>query len=192
MLWLPVFKIGWWNAWLLMLFVLVHPIMMLLVDRVVGTGGLLKKMGETPNDKTENRISNSATLLLYFMVVLSIAVPLKVNSAWLYAGLAVYLAGVLIFLIAIVNASTTPPGKIFSQGMYHYSRHPLYLAFILILMGVSIAGASWVFLILSAIYSNLMAWQAQAEERTCLNCFGNVYRIYMNKTPRWAGIPRIR
>jgi protein-S-isoprenylcysteine O-methyltransferase Ste14 len=189
--WLPTIKIGLWNAWMLMLFMPLHPFIMILVDRVLGTGGLFTKMGETSMGKNEKRISSTATLLLYFLVVLSIFVPLKVKSGWLYSGLAIYLAGLIIFLIAIVNAAKTPPGQIFSQGVYRYSRHPLYLAFILILMGVSIASASWVFLIISAIYSYMIAWQAQAEERACLSNFGNVYRDYMNKTPRWGGIPRL-
>jgi protein-S-isoprenylcysteine O-methyltransferase Ste14 len=190
--WLPVFTIGLWNAWVLMLFMILHPLIMMLVDRVLGSGELFKKMGEAPIDNTEKRINLSATLLLYTLVVLSIFVPLKTNSAWLYTGLAVYLIGLGVFLIAIVNAAKTPLGQIFSQGVYRYSRHPLYLAFMLILMGVSIATASWVFLLLSAIYSNMMSWQALAEERTCLNSFGNVYRDYMDKTSRWVGIPKSR
>jgi protein-S-isoprenylcysteine O-methyltransferase Ste14 len=28
------------------------------------------------------------------------------------------------------------------------------------------------------------------EERTCLNKFGNAYREYMDRTPRWLGIPK--
>ena len=149
-------------------------------------------MGETPTDKTEKRFNTSASLLLYSMMVLSILIPLKVNSPWLYTGIAIYIVGWVIFVIAIINAARTPPGEMFSKGIYRYSRHPLYLAFILILMGTSIASASWVFLILSAIYCNMMAWQAQAEELVCINSFGNLYRDYMAKTPRWGGIPKSR
>jgi protein-S-isoprenylcysteine O-methyltransferase Ste14 len=29
-----------------------------------------------------------------------------------------------------------------------------------------------------------------AEERSLLNRYGNTYREYMNKTPRWIGIPK--
>jgi protein-S-isoprenylcysteine O-methyltransferase Ste14 len=158
MSWMPVFRVGLWNAWILMLFVPLHPLLMMLVDHVLGTGGLFKKMGENPADKSEKRINTLTTLLLYSLVILSIFMPLKVNSAWLYGGLAIYLAGWVIFLVAIVNAAQTSPGEIFMRGIYRYSRHPLYLAFIFILMGVSIATASWVFLILSAIYSYMMAW----------------------------------
>ena len=30
----------------------------------------------------------------------------------------------------------------------------------------------------------------KAEERCCLERYGNVYREYMNRTPRWIGIPK--
>jgi len=29
-----------------------------------------------------------------------------------------------------------------------------------------------------------------AEERFCLKQYGDTYREYMNKTPRWLGIPK--
>jgi protein-S-isoprenylcysteine O-methyltransferase Ste14 len=54
-----------------------------------------------------------------------------------------------------------------------------------------IASASWVYLLLALI------WLAQIrtalmipEERMCCGRFGDAYREYMNRTPRWIGVPK--
>jgi protein-S-isoprenylcysteine O-methyltransferase Ste14 len=36
----------------------------------------------------------------------------------------------------------------------------------------------------------LMNMSAVNEERLCLEKYGDAYRDYMNRTPRWIGIPK--
>ena len=56
MSWLPAFEIGLWNAWILMLYFPLHPLVMIVVDKAVGTGEMLKKMGDVPYEKGEKRV----------------------------------------------------------------------------------------------------------------------------------------
>ena len=51
---------------------------------------------------------------------------------------------------------------------------------------------SWVFLLLSVVIMVLMGSQVVAEERGCLEIHGDEYQEYMNRTPRWIGIPKSR
>jgi len=39
----PEFEIGLWNAWILTLYLPLHPLIMMLIDKVVGTGDMFKK-----------------------------------------------------------------------------------------------------------------------------------------------------
>ena len=55
MSWLPAFEIGLWNAWILMLYLPLHPLIMIIVDKAVGTGEMFKKMGDVPYEKEEKR-----------------------------------------------------------------------------------------------------------------------------------------
>jgi len=64
------------------------------------------------------------------------------------------------------------------------------LAGYLILIGAGIASASWVFLLFSIVYIILCAILIRAEERSCVEKFGTAYREYINKTPRWLGLPK--
>jgi len=190
MSWIPVFKIGWWNAWLLMLYFPLHPLIMIAVDKAVGTGEIFKKMGDVPHEKREKRDSIIFMAVMLLLMAYSIFLPLKVGTAWLYTGLLIYLAGLAIFLTAIVNIATTPASQLFIKGVYRFSRHPMYIAGLIIHMGVGIACASWIFLLLTVVIIALQNSQAAAEERGCLETYGEAYREYMNRTPRWIGLPK--
>jgi protein-S-isoprenylcysteine O-methyltransferase Ste14 len=97
---------------------------------------------------------------------------------------------VVAWTIAIVNIADIPLGEPWTKGLYRYSRHPMNLAGYLILIGAGIASASWIFLLFSIVYIILAAILQIAEERSCLAKFGNAYREYLDKTPRWIGIPK--
>jgi protein-S-isoprenylcysteine O-methyltransferase Ste14 len=190
MSWVPAFKIGLWNAWILMLYVPLHPLIMKLIDKAVGTGQIMKKMGDAPTQKKEKRAYMASMLLMVLGTLYSVFLPLKVGTLWFYVGLAIYGVGLAIFVITIANVATTPLGQLFTGGMYRYSRHPLYVSGFIIWVGVSVASASWLFLLLSVVWMGVMAFQAVAEERGCLEVYGDEYRQYLNRTPRWIGIPK--
>ena len=140
--------------------------------------------------KTEKRISNGFLLVMILALLYSIFLPMQLGTAWFYLGLPIYLVGLGIFMVAIVNAATTPHGELFTKGAYRYSRHPMYLGGILTFIGIAIASASWLFLLLSIALMILSRLVAIPEERLCLETYGASYREYMHRTPRWIGIPK--
>ena len=187
---IPDFEIGVWNAWILMLYIPLHPLLMILIDKAVGTGDILKKMGKVPYNKAESSTFYLQMSILFLLVIYSIFLPLKLWTVWAYIGLAVYLVGFISFIIAIVNIAITPPGEPFTKGMYRYSRHPMSLASNLTLIGAGIATASWAFLLVSILSMILEPFLLIPEERGCLEQYGDTYREYLDRTPRWIGIPK--
>jgi len=193
MSWVPAFKIGLWNAWMLMLYLPLLQLMMILVDKAVGTAQIMKKMGyDVPYDKKEKRANTLGMVLLVLAGLYSIFLPLKMGMVWFYVGLAIYLLGLAMLVTAMVNVATTPLGQPFVRGMYRYSRHPAYVSVFIIWVGVSVASASWLFLLLSIVNMGLFPFLVVAEERACLELYGDEYREYLNVTPRWIGIPKSR
>ena len=188
---LPAFEIGVWNAWMLMIYYPLHPALMLLIDRLGGTGGIYKKMADSPYNKTEKLAFIWANVLSLVLLLYSIFLPLKLDSAWLYVGMVVYLFALVMFLMAIGNIATTPPGEPFVKGLYRYSRHPMVFFSFCTFIGVGIATASWLFLLLSAAVMLCFALYVVSEERGCCDRFGDSYRAYMDRTPRWLGIPKM-
>jgi len=84
----------------------------------------------------------------------------------------------------------TPPDRPATEGLYRISRNPIYLSTSLMFIGVGIACASWLLLLLIAISIILQNSLIDAEERWCLEKYGDAYREYMNRTPKWIGIPK--
>jgi protein-S-isoprenylcysteine O-methyltransferase Ste14 len=188
---IPAFEIGVWNAWILLLFLPLHPLIMMLIDKLVGTGDIFKKMESPALSKTERIINIFGSYVLFFgLFIYSIFLPLQLGTAWFYVGLALCVLGVIIWIIAIVNIADIPLGEPWNKGLYRYSRHPMYFGLFLTLIGGGIASASWIFLLLSIIYIILCALLVSAEERFCLDKFGTPYREYMDRTPRWIGLPK--
>ena len=105
MSWLPEFEIGLWNAWILMLYFPLHGLLFKIADKLVGTGtgDVMKKMEEPPFKGGERVALVFSLLITLLLLVSSIFMPLKLGTAWFYAGLAIYLIGLLMFLAAIVN-----------------------------------------------------------------------------------------
>jgi protein-S-isoprenylcysteine O-methyltransferase Ste14 len=89
-----------------------------------------------------------------------------------------------------MNLYNTPVDRLATNGLYRFSRNPIYLGTNLIFTGIGIACASWLTLLLIAIAMILQNITIAAEERWCLEHYGDAYRDCMNRTPKWIGIPR--
>jgi protein-S-isoprenylcysteine O-methyltransferase Ste14 len=186
----PQLQAGVLNAWILMLYLPLHPVIMLVIDKIAGTGEMMKKMEEPRYTKTEKIINILGNFVLFFgLFIFSIFLPLKLGTAWFYVGLALCVIGVVIWTVAIVNIVQVPLGEPWERGLYRYSRHPMFIAESLILLGTGIASASWIFLLFAVVSITLSAILVLAEERSCREKYGDSYCTYINRTPRWMGIP---
>jgi protein-S-isoprenylcysteine O-methyltransferase Ste14 len=81
---------------------------------------------------------------------------------------------------------TAETSRIIKNGMYRYSRNPMYLGMLLILLGASfimgtlpsMAAPAVFFLIIDKIF-------IPYEEDKLLTSFGDSYKVYMTTTRRW-------
>ena len=179
---IPAFEISAWNAWILAVVLLLPAYIPVLTLK-----NFAKKMGQGEH---YGKIEIFMNVLVIILMIYSIFLPLKLGTAWFYTGLFIYLLGLIILTITIVNVASTPLGKPFIKGVYRYSRNPGYLSQIIVFVGIGIASASWFYLLLSAILIVLTYLLVTIEERITLDKLGDAYREYMNRTPRWIGIPK--
>jgi protein-S-isoprenylcysteine O-methyltransferase Ste14 len=183
---IPDFELGLWNAWI---FILPIIILSVIGSRILGKRGLGGFSGPTKKEKVLDIIG---MVIIFAFYAYSIFLPLKLGTFWFSAGLLIYLLGAIIETIAMLNFVTTPVDKPVTKGVYRISRNPMYLGMFLIFGGTGIACVSWVFLLLTAVFIILFHIAVVSEERFCLQKYGNAYREYMNKIPRWIGIPSSR
>jgi protein-S-isoprenylcysteine O-methyltransferase Ste14 len=191
MSWFPDLDPGLLNAWILVFHPFLYPIVMIAMYKA-GIGEMWKKMGEVQYENDEKRVFMISMVVMLLILVYSVFLPLKLGTVWFYAGLAIYLVGLVLYLTAIVNIVTTPLGQPFTKGIYRYSRHPMMFSSFITFVGASIASASWILLLLSVVFMVLQTTEAIAEERGCLETYGDKYQKYLNRTPRWIGIPKSR
>ena len=136
-------------------------------------------------------IACSSKLIYIPALVYSVFLPLELGTVWFYVGLPVAVTGLVMSKVVLVNWATAPPDKPLTRGLYRYSRHPMYFTGFIFLVGVSLAAASWVFLVYTALITALSLYFAPLEEEACLEKYGAAYRDYMNRTPRWPGISQL-
>ena len=185
---IPAFDIGVWNAWLFMSsFLLQWLAVSLAGKRVSQRTGHPTDMKRSQSDQ---RIGMAATVTWLIATIYSIFLPLQLGTIWFYIGLGGFLSGLIILAIATLNFATAPHDKPITGGLYHFSRHPMYLSMLLIYTGTSLASASWLFFLFTIATAALIRPEMTLEERYCLEKYGNAYREYMNKTPRWIGVPK--
>ena len=184
---IPAFEIGIWNAWIFMLYNFLPMPILLLIHK-----GTSKKSELTaPSSETERKLYPVTWIVWLLGFIYSIFLPLQLGTIWFYIGLPISIVGLITFTMVIVTFATTPiDNEPLTKGLYCYSRHPMYITQALMFIGVSIACASWLFLLFTIVYTILSIICVSPEERFCLEKYGDVYREYMNKTPRWIGVPK--
>jgi protein-S-isoprenylcysteine O-methyltransferase Ste14 len=178
---LPAFEIGLWNAWLLTIPLFLFIMLSGLLPRDIG-----RRITPVEEVKKNNKLM---LVIFFFMLIYSVFLPLK-PGAWFYTGFAIYLVGLIICVIAMLNIAATRPGEVFTTGVYRYSRHPIALGTLLPFVGAGIASASWLFLLLSANLAVISHFLVITEEAATAKKFGNAYIRYMERTPRWIGLPK--
>ena len=184
----PAFEIGLWNAWIFAIFFIVPSLVIPFISKE-----LYKKLSNPPDMRlsvSEKAIGYIATIITYIAFLYAIFLPLKLGTAWFYTGLFIFLLAVAVLIIASINFINTPPGKPTTKGMYRYSRHPIYFSNSLALLGIGIAAASWIVLLVSITFIILANIVADYEELYCKKKYGSTYKEYLNRTPRWIGIPK--
>ena len=122
--------------------------------------------------------------------VYAVFLPLQEGITWLYSGLIIFIFGAVFTIIAILNFVTSPKNRVITTGLYHFMRNPTYIGIIIMQTGIGIACSSWLYLLLVVVLMILLYANSSAEERFCLYRYGDDYQEYMNRTPRWIGIPK--
>lgn len=184
----PAFELGLCNGWIFMIVFLLQWLAVVVLPRhfVTRTGH--------PADLRQGRrakIMSGLTQLFWIGATLySIFLPFRMGTPWFFAGLTIFVGGLMLLVLATFSVARTEPGEPFTGGIYRFSRHPMYLSMILVYTAVSVAAASWLFSVITLITIVLQRSQAIQEERYCLDKFGPSYRQYMIRTPRWLGVPQ--
>ncbi len=150
--------------------------------------------------RLELKVPPAALVLIiaFLMWLLSKYLPtLSIPAAVRYTGFALFLiSGFLIIIIGGLRfkaASTTvnpitpnASSSLVISGIYKFSRNPMYIGFLLMLIGWSVFLASLFTLVLCAVFVIYMnRFQIKPEERALESIFGDEYMHYKSAVRRW-------
>jgi len=154
----------------------------------------IQKKSHVPAEARSNTLERSIGIIGNFVWFLALAysvfLPLQLGTNWFYIGLTFFLFGSALLLISTINFMTTPADRLIAKGAYRFSRHPMYLATFFICLGSGLAAASWMFVFLALLMALCFYQEALIEERCCLSQYASLYEQYVQRTPRWLGVPK--
>ena len=126
-----------------------------------------------------------STILQIALLVISIFVPLKFGTVWFAVGTIIFAMSLMAFVWAFHSYVATPAGKTIKGGIYRWSRNPMYFFFFTGMLGVCIASASLWMLLALIPFIIATHFIVLGEERYCEETYGEEYREYKAKTPRY-------
>jgi protein-S-isoprenylcysteine O-methyltransferase Ste14 len=91
-----------------------------------------------------------------------IAIPKLIH----FLGLFLFVSGIIVFLIALFTIKTLESydGDLITKGIYSKIRHPMYLGFILWLIGLPLFfGSAFSFFLAFLFISNILFWRHLEE-----------------------------
>jgi protein-S-isoprenylcysteine O-methyltransferase Ste14 len=155
------------------------------------------KLGST--DKTDLLLPPVA--FFYFYVLLAAAFgwpnfgvrPFFHSEVVAWAGVLFCLAGLCLFLWSLISfrrsfrigIDTDHPDKLIVDGIFAFSRNPIYVAFVMILIGEFLIFPYWISLIFLVAAAGLIHRQVLREEDYLKGHYGEAYAQYCHRVRRY-------
>jgi protein-S-isoprenylcysteine O-methyltransferase Ste14 len=179
---IPDLRIGWLNGWILLAFeFLVQGFLLLTFPKDV-VSRLFDRTDWSVKQRVFTVIGKIFSLACLILLALT---PLKINSNAFIIGLILYATGLVGLVVAMLNYKDTPLDQPVTKGLYNISRHPQIVALFIIFLGICIATGSWAALLMHLMSRLCQHFGILAEEEVCLQRYGESYRIYMGRVPRY-------
>jgi protein-S-isoprenylcysteine O-methyltransferase Ste14 len=147
-----------------------------------------------PNIKISPPLLALSHVVLAFLLTWLIPLPLGVPPALQTLGFLLVILGFLLgvaALIAFRRGGTTlqPRGRVahlVTSGIYGFTRHPVYLGFLLIVIGISLdSGSYWGILLAPILVILFNRCVIRPEEEFLASRFGEQFTSYKAKVRRW-------
>jgi protein-S-isoprenylcysteine O-methyltransferase Ste14 len=132
-------------------------------------------------------------LVLDRLVPVPVPIPQVDVVAWIIAGgliligLSLFAAGVRNFSRAETPLPTNQPARaLVTQGIYRWTRNPIYLGFFLAYAGIGVAARSpWMLIFSLPLVVTIRYGVVAREEAYLERRFGGAYRHYKTRVRRW-------
>jgi protein-S-isoprenylcysteine O-methyltransferase Ste14 len=136
----------------------------------------------TPAQRALTRVGKALFVAVFVFVALT---PLRPDAPHFWLGSVVFVLGLIGMVIALLDFRRAAADRPVTRGLYRISRNPQWVALVLVFLGACIAVGSWTALTLTALAAVSLHFRILAEERSCLTQYGESYRAFMQRVPRY-------
>jgi len=180
--WLPALRIGWLNGWIFWLLLSVTDLVLFRLFPKAVVTRLFDRSGWSRKQVLFTVLGKWCALLCLVLITFT---PLKLGSAVFWLGGLVAALAWIGLVKALFDFRRTPPDQPVTHGMYTISRHPQIVMSSLILLGACFAVGSWAAVLMWVAARVFSHYGILAEEEVCLKKYGDSYRTYMERVPRY-------
>ena len=184
----PIHSLSLLNLWILMVLYALPILCTLIINKHIFHATVSRFSSSRSKRELNLFIISKFLMLLYFLY--AVAIPIHITTTFAIIGFIIYITGFAFFSATWITISLSGEGKVFSKGPFRFSRHPVYLSSAVLFVGAGFISNSLFYLGLSILVAINHMGNALAEERNCLETFGDEYKHYMAITPRWIGLQR--
>jgi len=180
----PEFQIGILNGWVLLVLYFIGLIIS------VSFYSKESRLWLFNNPKDENKrvllfIRLCGQLAMVAYIVMMVFTPLNFNYPIFLVGAVIYSIGYICEISALHYFRITPPGQPVVGGPYRLTRNPQWVGLFLVLLGSAIAAGIWLYIGMVVAVGLIYHIQILDEEAACIKKYGDSYREYMKRIPRY-------
>ena len=181
---LPKLQIGILNGWI--------PLIIYFIGLILSVSLYSKeaRVWLFNNPKDENmgtfvyiRLFGQFVMMAYILML--VFTPMKIGYPVFLAGATVCLIGIATETSALYYFRKAPVGLPTVKGPYRFSRNPQWVGLFLVLLGSAVVTGIWLYIGLVFLVSVIYHKQILDEETACIKKYGESYREYMERIPRY-------
>ena len=121
----------------------------------------------------------------YLLFVISVFIPLKTGTAVFCVGLFLFVIGILFYAMSLFYFAISEYDLPVTRGIYKFSRHPAYVSFFVINIGMFLVSFSFIVFIIAFLHFYALVFIIKEEEKMCKKQYGTDYAEYLKKTKRF-------
>lgn len=126
------------------------------------------------------QISNAA-IFIYLLFL-----RVRMDFTWLFfTGMVCYMVGLVLCAFSVIGFSSPSSEGLNSKGIYRFSRNPMYVSYFICFMGCAFLTQSFILGGIVLLFQVSAHWIILAEERWCMESFGESYREYRERVRRY-------
>ena len=118
-------------------------------------------------------------------IILILFGALEIGDIEFFIGTTLYLVGLVLLVIGILNFKGAPLDEPIKKGLYKYSRNPQMVSIYIMFLGMALIIGSWINLLFLAISIICAHFSILGEEKALEEQYGESYLEYKQEIPRY-------